>query len=353
VSLQSLPATALLTRLGDYHDIIDARSEDEFALDRLPGAINWPSLNNEERRIVGTTYKQISAFEARKRGAAMVARNVAAHIEREVLDKPRDWAPLVYCWRGGKRSGSLALILDQIGFKITLIDGGYKAWRAAMVADIPAQVQRLRWQVICGPTGAGKTRLLQRLALAGAQVLDLEALANHRSSVLGLVPGQTQPGQKQFDSRVWDALQGFDAARPVFVESESKKVGNVAVPEALITAMRAAPCHSLEMPDDQRVQLLMEDYDFFVRDAEMFCERLEVLTELRGKAVVAHWKALARSGDMASVVRDLLLTHYDPGYAQSMLRNFTQYPQARPLVAPDRTVASLDSLADRLINEAS
>ena len=353
MSLQSLSASALLTHLGEYHDIIDARSEDEFALDRLPGAINWPSLDNDQRRIVGTTYKQISAFEARKRGAAMVARNVAAHIEREVLDKPRDWAPLVYCWRGGKRSGSLALILDQIGFKVTLIDGGYKAWRAAMVADIPVQVQRLRWEVICGPTGAGKTRLLQRLAMAGAQVLDLEALANHRSSVLGLVPGQTQPGQKQFDSRVWQALQGFDAAHPVFVESESKKVGNVAVPEALILAMRASRCHSLELADDERVQLLMEDYDFFVRDAELFCQRLDVLTELRGKAVVGQWKALARSGDMACVVRDLLLTHYDPGYAQSMLRNFTHYPQAGTLRATDRTVRTLDSLARQLIEETS
>ena len=181
MSLIKISALDALTQLGSFTEVIDARSEGEFAEDHLPGAINWPSLNNEERQLVGTEYKQISAFDAKKRGAALVAKNIARHLERDVIHKPRDWQPLVYCWRGGKRSGSLALILDQIGFNVTLVDGGYKAFRAALVADLSQLAAQFDYRVICGTTGSGKTRLLQALAMQGAQVLDLEALANHRS----------------------------------------------------------------------------------------------------------------------------------------------------------------------------
>ncbi|MDI1238271.1 MAG: tRNA 2-selenouridine(34) synthase MnmH [Polaromonas sp.] len=349
MSVDRITAQEALARLADFSILIDARSEGEYAEDHLPGAVNWPSLNDEERKIVGTRYKQISQFEAKKLGAALVAKNIAAHIQREVLDKPRDWQPLVYCWRGGKRSGSLALILDQIGFKVTLVDGGYKAFRAALVADLPQLAARHSFQVVCGTTGSGKTRLLQALQAQGAQVLDLEALANHRSSVLGLIPGVPQPSQKAFDSLIWAALRAFDPARPVYIESESKKVGNVAVPEGLIAAMRAAPCLQLDLPEDDRVALLLEDYDFFVRDIAFFCERLGALTEARGKDTVQDWQARARSGDVASVVRELLVRHYDPVYLQSMRRNFTHYETARVLAPRDHTAAAMTELAARML----
>jgi len=348
VSVQLISASDALHRLADFSTVIDARSEGEFGEDHLPSAVNWPSLNNAERQLVGTQYKQINAFEAKKQGAALVARNVAMHIEREVLDKPKEWQPLVYCWRGGKRSGSLALILDQIGFKVTLIEGGYKAFRAALVADLPQQAARLHYKVVCGTTGSGKTRFLQALAEQGAQVLDLEALANHRSSVLGLIPGQTQPTQKAYDTRIWTALQAFDPARPVYIESESKKVGNVLVPESLIAAMRSSPCLHLNLSEAERVKLLLHDYDFFVRDIEFFCERLDALTEARGKAVVTEWQARARAGDVAGVVRDLLVRHYDPVYLQSMQRNFTHYAAAQQLAPSDHTVPSMRALASTL-----
>ena len=247
MSLERISAEEVLGKLADFSDVIDARSEGEYLEDHLPGAVNWPSLHDEERQLVGTQYKQISAFEAKKIGAALVAKNIALHIERDVLTKPREWQPLVYCWRGGKRSGSLALILDQIGFKVTLIEGGYKAFRAALVLDLPQLAASHNYRVICGTTGSGKTRLLQALAAHGAQVLDLEALANHRSSVLGVIPGSAQPSQKAYDRMIWGALKGFDTSRPVYIESESKKVGNVAIPEGLITAMRRAPCLLLEL----------------------------------------------------------------------------------------------------------
>ncbi len=348
MSLHTLSATDALHSLDTYSAIIDARSEDEYALDHLPHALNWPTLNNEERRVVGTTYKQISAFEARKRGAAMAAHNIARHIERDVIELPTDWQPLLYCWRGGKRSGSLALVLGQIGFKVTLIEGGYKAFRAALVEQIPPLAQALRFQVVCGPTGSGKTRLLQALARAGAQVLDLEDLASHRSSVLGLIPGQAQPSQKAFDTLVWNALRQFDTTRVVYVESESKKVGNVAVPDSLMTAMRASPCLALQLPTEQRVELLMEDYAFFAQDPALFCARLEVLAPLRGKAVVAQWQAQVHAGQVREVVGELLSLHYDPGYSSSIDRNFTQHSAAKIIAAHAHSTGAFDQLARQI-----
>ena len=347
--VHTLPAAEALSRLHSFDAVIDARTEDEYALDHVPGALNWPTLDNAERITIGTMYKQVNAFEAKKRGAALSARNIAAHIEREVLDKPKGWKPLVYCWRGGNRSGALATILGAIGFQVTLIEGGYKAWRAALVDDIPRLAQRLHYRVVCGPTGSGKTRLLQALATQGAQVLDLEALANHRSSVLGHIPGVPQPSQKAFDSLIWNALQGFDPARPVFVESESKKVGNLRVPDALMETMRESPCIDLRLPDKERVALLLEDYDFFVRDPGFFCQRLQALTELRGKAVVDGWIEQVRAGQTPAVVQELLTRHYDPMYTQSIQRNFKQYACAMPCALEVRSPAALSDLAHSLL----
>lgn len=357
MSVHTLPAEQAIQRLGatcdplgGFSTIIDARSEDEFAHDHLPHAVNWPSLNNAERVLVGTLYKQVGAFDAQKRGAALVSANISRHIAQHVLDLPKSWQPLIYCWRGGKRSGSLALVLGQIGFKVTLIEGGYKAFRTALLADLPRQVARLQFRVICGPTGSGKTRLLQSLSDAGAQVLDLESLASHRSSVLGVLPGRPQPSQKHFDTLIWTALRGFDALRPVFVESESRKVGNLSVPESLMMAMRASPCIQLQLSDDERVALLMEDYDFFVQDRGFFCQRLDALTELRGKHTVEDWKSRVMNGDLESVVQELLHSHYDPTYNVSLKRNFAQAEQAPLVVLQDRSADSLRNAAQRLLH---
>lgn len=349
MSLTPLAAAELIHRLGEFDAIIDARSEDEFAHDHLPGAVNWPTLNNAERIQIGTLYKQVNAFEARKRGAAVAARSIAAHIEREVIDKPKDWRPLSYCWRGGQRSGALSLILSQIGFRVTLIEGGYKAFRACLLQDVDLIAPTLCFTVVCGPTGSGKTRLLQVLADQGAQVLDLEALANHRSSVLGAVPGVPQPSQKRFDTLIWDALHQFDPLRPVFVESESKKVGNLSVPGTLVEAMRQSPCLHLQLSDTERVALLMEDYSHLVRDVDYFCERLAVLIPLQGRAVVEGWMALARSGHLPQVVQDLLTKHYDPAYLQSMQRNFVQFKDSKTIAPEDRSIRAMADLATQIL----
>ena len=345
----TISAADALAQLASFDTVVDARSQSEFAIDQLPGAVNWPSLNDAERALVGTEYKQVSPFVAQKRGAALVARNIANHIERHVLDKPKDWKPLVYCWRGGKRSGSLALVLGQIGFKVQVLEGGYRAFRHAVIEALQELPARLSYRVVCGTTGSGKSRLLPLLAARGAQVLDLEALANHRGSVLGLVPGSPQPGQKQFESRLWNALRSFDPARPVLVESESKKIGDLRVPEALIERMRGSPCIRLDLPLEARVALLMEDYDFFVTDTAAFCERLNALRALRGNDVVNGWQQAAQAGRSRDVVRELLSQHYDPIYLQSIGRNFAGYAAPLLHLQWDGSAASLQRVADDVV----
>ncbi len=349
MSLAHILAGDALATLASFDTIIDARSESEFAEDHLPGAVNWPSLNDAERHAVGTEYKQVSAFAAKKRGASLVSRNIANHIEREVMDKPKGWRPLVYCWRGGKRSGALALVLDQIGFQVQILEGGYREYRRAVVTALETLPQRYSLHVVCGTTGSGKSRLLQLLALQGEQVLDLEALANHRGSVLGLTPGDAQPGQKRFETLVWDTLRRFDAARPVWIESESKKVGDLHVPPALIQHMRASPCLNLELALPARVTLLLQDYQHFVDDTATFCERLDALRVLRGNDVVDAWQAHVRTGHIESVVHDLLVAHYDPIYLQSMRRNFPGFSAPRLSVTWDGSELGLMAAARALV----
>ncbi|WP_394781523.1 tRNA 2-selenouridine(34) synthase MnmH [Undibacterium sp.] len=318
----------LLPRLAEFDAIIDVRSPAEYAEDHIPGAINCPVLDNEQRVRVGTIYKQIGSFEAKKIGAALIAKNIAQHIETLFLDKPKDWTPLVYCWRGGNRSGAMALILARIGWPVTQLEGGYKNFRGHVNEVLPELAQRFHWRVICGPTGSGKSRLLQTLASSGAQVLDLEQLAAHRGSVLGSLPSQPQPSQKKFESDIWQTLRHFDAGQPVFVEAESKKVGKLRVPDAIMEAMRKSPCIALRLPAEQRVQLLMEDYAHFIDDTEDLNRQLDCLQTLHSKEKIHGWKQLASNGHMHELVAELLEKHYDPAYLRSINRNFIQSANA-------------------------
>jgi tRNA 2-selenouridine synthase len=350
MTCKSITAEDVTAKLGAFDTVIDARSPAEFADDHLPGAVNWPVLDNDERREVGTEYKQVSAFDARKHGAAIVARRVAEIVERHVADKPREWQPLVYCWRGGQRSGTLAWFLGQIGFRTQVLQGGYKAFREQVRAQLESLPEHFEFTVVAGRTGSGKTRLLQALIEQGAQVLDLEALACHRGSVLGGLPHDPQPTQKAFDTAVWHALHSFDPARPVFVESESRKIGALAVPEALLARMRAdSRVVMVEMPDTARVQLLLEEYGFFAQQLDRFCGHLDTLVDLRGKETVARWKEWAGQGRWADVFEQMMREHYDPLYQRSMQRNFAGIGSALQLALPDGQAESMRDAARQLL----
>jgi tRNA 2-selenouridine synthase len=261
-----------------------------------------------------------------------VARNIAKHLEQSFADKARSWKPLVYCWRGGNRSGAMTHILGRVGWHARQLDGGYRAFRRAVLADLDHLPARFTFRVVCGTTGSGKSRLLQHLADAGAQVLDLEALAHHRGSLLGSLPALPQPSQKQFETRLWHALRGFDPSRQVFIESESRKVGELRVPDQLLLSMRAADCIRLELPLEARVRLLRDEYVHFESDVATLHEKLDCLVPLHGNERVGAWKRLLDEGRWDALVERLLLDHYDPAYLRSIGRNFTRSPQAQPLV---------------------
>lgn len=337
-----------LAELRAFDAILDARSPSEFAEDHLPGAINVPVLDDEERALVGTIYKQQSAFEAKRAGAPLVSYNIARHIETLFADRPREWRPLVYCWRGGGRSGALAHVLRQVGWDARRLEGGYKAFRRQVVSDLDELPNRFGFRVICGATGSGKSRLLESLAEAGAQVLDLEVLAAHRGSVLGDLPDSPQPTQKSFETSLWTALSGFDPSRPVFVESESKKVGNLRVPDTLITRMRDSECVRLEAGERERVALLREDYAHFESRPRALADKLDCLAPLHGAERISRWKALLEAGDWDSLVRDLLESHYDPAYRKSLLRNYRGAQDAIVVEVRDISRAGFLALARRL-----
>jgi tRNA 2-selenouridine synthase len=334
--------------LAEFADRIDVRSPAEFALDHVPRATSHPVLDDIERAEIGTLYAT-SPFAARRLGAAKVARNIARTLETDFAGKSRDWRPLVYCWRGGQRSRALAHILNEIGWRAMQLDGGYRAYRRHVVLRLEALPARFGFVVVCGLTGSGKSRLIAALAMAGAQTLDLEALACHRGSLLGGIPGATQPSQKAFESALHDRLEHLDPARPVFVESESRRVGSVQLPDALLAAMRAGRALSLRTSLAQRIALLKQDYGHFVADAAQLEQRLRPLAPLHGKATLARWAALGTEGNWDALIGELLERHYDPAYARSLRANFPSAEHGQDVGVPDASQAGLQLLAHDIL----
>ncbi|CUH68444.1 tRNA 2-selenouridine synthase [Thalassovita gelatinovora] len=313
-----------LTRLSDlfslpYDEIIDVRAPSEFAEDHVPGAISLPVLSDAERAEVGTIYVQQDPFLARKLGAALVAQNAAKHLQGPLFDRTGGWRPLVYCWRGGQRSGSFASILDQIGWRVGLIEGGYKTYRRLVVQALYEDPVPHRLILIDGGTGTGKTRLLDQLQQDGAQVLDLEAMAEHRGSLLGGYAGG-QPSQKDFESRVAMALLRLDPERPVFVEAESNKIGRLIIPPTLWQKMLQADHLLITAPLEARARFLTEAYRDVIDDTDVLCETLSYLVRFHGAEVVEHWQQLARAGSHRQLARELVEQHYDPSYRRSSRR---------------------------------
>ena len=333
-----------------FDDILDVRSPAEYADDHLPGAMSVPVLNNEERARIGTLYIQVSPFDAKKLGAALIARNIAHHLEHQFSDRPKSWRPLVYCWRGGMRSGAMAHILAQVGWNTSQLEGGYKNYRRHVITALEALPQQFNFRVISGSTGSGKSHLLHALAEQGGQVLDLEALAQHRGSLLGRLPNQPQPSQKTFETRLWDVLRTFTTERPVYIESESRKVGVLSLPNALVERMRVSPCMRIEAPQPARVKFLMQDYAHFLSSPHLLTERLPLLVELHGREVIKRWCEMAENSEWEPLVGELLTQHYDPAYKRSSGMGFQQLDKAEILKLTSLDNTSLHEVAQNLIH---
>jgi tRNA 2-selenouridine synthase len=337
-------ADALHQLFDNFDAIIDVRSPSEWAADHVPGAINFPVLSDSERQEIGTLYAA-SAFEAKRAGAARVAFNIAQHLEGPLKDKPRSWRPLVYCWRGGNRSHAMAHVLQKIGWRAEVLEGGYAEFRRFVTRDLERLVAGFQYRIVCGVTGSGKSLYLRELAQEGQQVLDLEALAHHRGSLLGSEPEGEQPSQKAFETMIWDCLRKLDPTREIHVESESRKIGALQVPQALIERMRESPCIELRPDMQERVMFLCQEYAHFFGQAALLKEKLSKLAPFIGHERLAHWNELIDTQQWQALVQQLLVEHYDPSYRRSMRKNYLQYSQADAVVGHPAFVNGLSKEA--------
>ncbi len=340
---------ATVAQLHEFDEFIDARSPAEYAEDHIPDAISCPVLDDAQRATIGTIFKQRSAFEARRLGAAMVAENIARHLHERFQNKPKDWRPLIYCWRGGQRSGSFTTWLRMIGWDACQLEGGYKAFRRQVVSDLETLPARFDFRVVCGPTGSAKTRVLEAMADQGAQTLDLEALAAHKGSVLGALPDRPQPTQKWFETCLTRQLRGFDPGQPVYVEAESRKIGRIQVPEALIMKMRESRCIVIEAERAARLDFLVRDYAYLGDDLDELIQRIDHLRKLQSAETIARWKALATAHDLPALYAEFIDRHYDPLYHRSQNRNFTRIDQAVRFDTTDLSDIGITALARRIL----
>mgnify|MGYP001819282147 CR=1 FL=1 len=338
--------------LGEFTEIIDVRSPGEFAEDHLLGAVNLPVLNDEERIEVGTIYKK-NPFEARRLGAQLISSNAASHLAGYLADKDKTYTPLLYCWRGGMRSNSLAHILRSIGWRARVLEGGYKAFRKFSTEDLESRLSdpALTLTVLAGQTGVAKTRLLHTLRDQGAQVIDLEGLANHKGSVLGLEPDTSQPSQKHFETLLWQTVSQLDPTQPVFTEAESNRIGALHCPPALWKKLGQSTVIEIKLPLPQRAQFLLDDYPYFTADPEHLKSLLEKLTRLRGREQIAQWHDQIDSADWTGFVESILRDHYDLVYRRAGDEK-SNYPAPSESVELDGfSPTSLGTAARKLIQQ--
>ena len=328
----------LLDERPDFNCIIDVRSPAEFLEDHISGAINCPVLNNEERNQVGTIYKQVNPFTARKHGASIVSRNISQHIEQFSCHE-KDWRPLLYCWRGGQRSRSLGLVMQEIGWPVALLDGGYKAYRRKVQTSLETLLERLNLIVLSGPTGCGKTEILARLEEQGQQVVDLEGLAQHRGSILGQDPNQPQPSQKFFESLLYDTLSRLDLKRPIWMESESSKIGDIHLPKSLCQGLMRSTAIALRCERSKRAQYLLNYYSHLTKNQLQTQNLIKRLEFRHGKKQIGTWLELIKNDHWIDLSASLLELHYDPAYERSQQRFNVKYHYS--LAEPGRLPSNL------------
>ena len=301
-----------------YDMVIDVRSPAEFADDHIPGAINLPVMSNEERAEIGTLYKQRSAFIARKHGAAIAARNIAQHIETILADKPSGFTPLIHCWRGGQRSRAFGHICSEIGWTCFLLEGGYKYYRRTVLEGFERATEALTFIIIAGRTGNAKTALLAELEVRGAQILDLERAAHHRGSLLGALPDAPQPSQRQFESLLYYQLTALSPSKPIFVESESSRIGEVQIPRHIWKKMGTARQITIDTPLAARSAFLIKEYQNLMRDGTALTKLIRGMGMRLGADRMGHWQTLLDSEEWQALAMDILESHYDPAYDRSV-----------------------------------
>lgn len=298
--------------LLDSHCIIDARTPLEFAEDHLPGAYNVPILTNEERVEIGTIHKHQGPQAARMRGLELTCGRFAA-LAREAIDVAAGRPLLVYCWRGGLRSLSLAILIESCGYPVLRLQGGYKAFRNQVVDYFEDFTPPAPLIVIHGMTGSGKTTFINGLDRTRWTVIDLEGLARHRGSAFGAMGLGEQPTQKRFDTLLWDALRQAPPDKPIVLEGESQRIGRITLPGNVYDIMAASCKVWCSVSVDTRVRRLTEEYAH-PEYRQPMAEALERIKKKLGGSGYAALQELLEGWDIPGLARGLVERYYDKLY---------------------------------------
>lgn len=324
---------------------IDVRSPSEYAGGHILNAINIPVFDDEERAQVGTLYRQVSVDDAKQLGLSFASSKLPAIVEQVRQLTQAGQEVIIYCWRGGMRSKSIVSVLDMMGIAAAQLRGGYKAYRQYVLDSLKQFAVQPRIVVLCGSTGTGKTILLQQLANRNIPVIDLEQLANHRGSVFGQI-GLGQPATAQnFDAMLLHQLAALNDRPYIVVECESKRIGNVYLPDCLYMAMQQGKKILVSSSLDIRVERLIAEYlDVYHDNAEAIIASISSLRRRLGNKNTDHLLAQFTAGQIEPVVKTLLVEYYDPmyGYEKS---NSTDYDLS---VSTDNTEQAIELIIQYL-----